>query len=147
MFRGEFRHTLDKKGRIILPVKFRGALADGLVITKGMEKCLWVYSRAEWLRLEDEIRLLPRTSEDARMYSRIVVAGSEDEVLDKQGRISIPEPLRDYAELTKDIVIIGVIDRLEIWDKQSWDSYSKKAEEAYPTIAEKLTEKFLKRKD
>lgn len=147
MFRGEFCHTLDKKGRIILPVKFRGMLEDGLVIAMGLDECLWIYSRTEWEQREDEIRRLPQTSEDARRYSRMVVGRSEDGVLDKQGRISIPEHLRKYAGLTKEIVIIGVIDRLEIWDKQKWDSYSRETNEDYPRIAERLTDRFLKRKD
>lgn len=140
MFLGEFYHSLDGKGRIILPSKFRKALADGLVVTKGMEKCLFIVSKTDWSELEAKIRSLPLTKKDARQFSRFFFAGATEEVLDKQGRVLIPFSLRDYAELKREIVIIGVAGRLEVWSKKSWEAYRKKAETSYTEVAENLTE-------
>ncbi|HAW60224.1 MAG TPA: cell division/cell wall cluster transcriptional repressor MraZ [Actinobacteria bacterium] len=140
MFVGEFQHTLDGKGRLILPSKFRDALADGLVITKGMEGCLFIFPKSEWPQLEDKVRSLPLTKKDARKFSRFFFAGATEEVLSKQGRVLIPENLRKYAGLEKDIVVIGVSNRLEIWDKERWAAYSKEAGESYENVAEELTD-------
>lgn len=140
MFLGEFQHTLDGKGRLILPSKFRDALADGLVITKGMEGCLFIFPKSEWPQLEDKVRSLPLTKKDARKFSRFFFAGATEEALSKQGRVLIPENLRKYAGLEKDIVVIGVSNRLEIWDKERWAAYSKEAGESYENVAEELTD-------
>lgn len=140
MFLGEFQHTLDGKGRLILPSKFRDALADGLVITKGMEGCLFIFPKSEWPQLEDKVRSLPLTKKDARKFSRFFFAGATEEALSKQGRVLIPENLRKYAGLGKDIVVIGVSNRLEIWDKERWAAYSKEAGESYENVAEELTD-------
>ncbi|MDI6892134.1 MAG: division/cell wall cluster transcriptional repressor MraZ [Actinomycetota bacterium] len=140
MFLGEFQHTLDGKGRLILPSKFRDALADGLVITKGMEGCLFIFPKSEWPQLEDKVRSLPLTKKDARKFSRFFFAGATEEALSKQGRVLIPENLRKYAGLGKDIVVIGVSNRLEIWDKERWAAYSREAGESYENVAEELTE-------
>lgn len=140
MFLGEFEHSLDSKGRIILPAKFRAGLADGLVITKGMEKCLFIFSRAEWPQLEEKVRGFPFTKKDARKFSRFLFAGASEENLDKQGRIPIPQNLREYAELKKDVVIIGVSNRVEIWSKKNWDLYVKDAKSSYTDVAEDLTD-------
>lgn len=140
MFLGEFQHTLDNKGRLILPAKFRDALADGLIITKGMENCLFVFPKKEWLVFEKKIASLPLTKKDARKFTRFFFAGATEDVPDRQGRISIPQHLREYASLKKDVVIIGVSTRLEIWDKKIWDDYSKGAEASYADVAEELTD-------
>jgi len=138
MFLGEFQHSLDEKGRAILPSKFRKALADGVVITVGMEKCLFIIPKTEWPQWEDKIRALSLAKRDARKFSRFFFAGASEESITKQGRISIPNGLREYAGLNKDIVIIGVSNRLEVWDKDSWKAYQKEAEGSYSDIAEEL---------
>ncbi len=140
MFLGEFQHSLDAKGRIILPVKFRDALADGLVVTKGMEKCLFIFSRSEWPHLQDKVQSLPLAKRDARQFSRFFFGGATEEELDKQGRVLIPEHLRQYAELNRDVVIVGVSNRLEVWNKENWEAYVKEAESSYVEIAEELTD-------
>ncbi|MDI6799324.1 MAG: division/cell wall cluster transcriptional repressor MraZ [Actinomycetota bacterium] len=138
MFLGEFEHSLDEKGRLILPSKFRDALSDGVVITVGMEKSLFVIPKTEWPQWEDKIRSLPLAKKDARKFSRFFFAGASEEEITKQGRISIPANLRNYAGLSKVVVIIGVSDRLEIWDKDNWLAYQGEAEESYSDIAEDL---------
>ncbi|MDI6689884.1 MAG: division/cell wall cluster transcriptional repressor MraZ [Actinomycetota bacterium] len=140
MFSGEFHHTLDSTGRLILPAEFRDALADGLFIAKGMEKCLFIFSRKEWLQLADKIRLLPLTKKDARQFSRCFFSGAKEGILDKQGRVLIPDHLRKYAGLNKDVVIIGVSNRLEIWNREKWETYRKQAEKSYAEVAEHLPE-------
>ena len=140
MFLGEFQHSLDAKGRVTLPAKFREALADGLVITKGMEKCLFVFSRSEWPSLQDKVQSLSLGTKDARQFSRIFFGGATEEELDKQGRVLVPEHLRQYAELDKDAIIVGVSNRLEVWNKENWDAYVREAESSYVEIAEELTD-------
>jgi len=140
LFLGEFQHSVDAKGRIILPAKFRDALADGLVVTKGMEKCLFIFSRSEWPQLQAKVQSLPLAKRDARKFSRFFFGGADEEDLDKQGRVLIPEHLRKYAELDRDVVIVGVSNRLEIWDKNNWDEYVEEAESSYVEIAEELTD-------
>jgi len=138
VFLGEFCHFLDEKGRLILPSKFRDALADGVVITVGMEKCLFVIPKTEWPRWEDKIRSLPLAKKDARKFSRFFFAGASEEDITRQGRILIPGNLREYANLNKEVVIVGVSDRLEIWSKENWEAYQKEAESSYSDIAEEL---------
>lgn len=138
MFYGEYQHTIDEKGRLILPSRFREALADGLMIVKGLEGCLFVFPKSEWLRLEDKISALSLTKRDARKFARFFFSGATEEVSDKQGRVLVPEHLREYADLKKDIVITGVSNRLEVWAKEKWQSYSKEAAGSYEDIAEDL---------
>lgn len=138
LFLGEFEHSLDEKGRLILPAKFREALSDGVIITVGMEKSLFIIPKTEWPVWEDKIRSLPLAKKDARKFSRFFFAGASEEEITKQGRISIPATLRDYAGLDKLVVIIGVSDRLEIWDKENWLSYQGEAGDSYSDIAEDL---------
>ncbi len=140
MFSGEFHHTLDSTGRLILPAEFRDALADGLSIAKGMEKCLFIFSRKEWLQLADKIRRLSLTKKDERQFSRFFFSGAKEGILDKQGRVLIPDHLRKYAGLNRDVAIIGVSDRLEIWDREKWETYQKQAEKSYDEVAEHLPE-------
>ena len=140
MFLGEFRHSIDKKARVILPAKFRDALKDGVVVTRGLDNCLWIFSKTEWVQVEDGIRKLSLTKNNARKFTRFLLSGASEEELDRQGRISLPQQLREHAGLERDIVIIGVSDRLEIWSKENWDKYAKEAEGSFADVAEELTE-------
>lgn len=140
MFLGEFRHSIDKKARVILPAKFRDALKDGVVVTRGLDNCLWIFSKTEWMQVEDGIRKLSLTKNNARKFTRFLLSGASEEELDRQGRISLPQQLREHAGLERDIVIIGVSDRLEIWSKENWDKYAKEAEGSFADVAEELTE-------
>lgn len=140
MFVGEFQHTLDPKGRLILPSKFREALSDGLVMIKGFENCIFIFSRAEWPKVEDKLRALPLLKKQARMLSRYLFSGTSEDKPDKQGRVMVPQNLRDHAELEKEIVIIGVANRLEVWSKANWERYSAEAKSSYEEVAEELAD-------
>ncbi|GAX91015.1 division/cell wall cluster transcriptional repressor MraZ [Effusibacillus lacus] len=140
MFMGEYQHNIDEKGRLIIPSKFREELGAGFVITRGLDNCLFVYPRKEWEILEAKLKSLPLTSADARAFVRFFFSGAGECELDKQGRILIPIPLRDYAKLVRDCVVIGVSNRVEIWAKEAWESYSNDAADSFAAIAEKLTD-------
>lgn len=140
MFIGEYQHTIDKKGRIIMPSKFREDLGSDFIMTKGLDNCLFVYSNSEWEVLEGKLRSLPLTNKDARAFVRFFFAGATECTLDKQGRILIPNNLREHAKLTKDAVIIGVAARIEIWSKEEWISYNNDDSLSYDSIAEKMAE-------
>jgi len=140
MFMGEFQHTIDAKGRLIIPHKFRDALGDNFVATKGLDNCLFVYPMEEWRHLEQKLKSLPFTRADARAFVRFFFAGATECELDKQGRILLPANLRDYAKLEKDVVVLGVSNRVEIWSREEWEKYSSKAEAAYEEIAEKIVD-------
>ncbi len=138
MFLGEYRHTLDPKGRVVLPAEFRSQLADGCVVTKGQERCLYVFPLARWGEEVDRLNRLPRTNGKVRAYTRSVFAGAKQEIPDKQGRIMLPERLRDYADLSREAVVVGVADRIEIWNEPSWEQLSSKADEIYADIEEEF---------
>lgn len=122
MFMGEYSHTIDAKGRIIVPAKFRESLGDNFVVTKGLDNCLFVYtSEEDWRKFEEKLRTLPLTNKDARKFTRFFLAGAAEMEIDKQGRILIPSVLREFAALEKDVVLVGVGSRIEIWDKASWN--------------------------
>lgn len=140
MFIGEYEHTLDTKGRIIIPSKFRETLGDNFVMTKGLDSCLFVYSKSEWLVLEDKLKTLPLTNKDARAFIRFFFSGASECDIDKQGRVTIPSNLRKHSKLEKDIVVIGVSTRMEIWSKQEWDTYNEDENLSYDSIAEKMAE-------
>lgn len=120
MFMGEYNHTIDTKGRLIVPAKFREQLGEAFVITKGNDGCLAIYSKEAWETFLGEIAKMPN-SKNARLYARAFVASAEEVEADKQGRILIPAGLRGYAGLEKDVVLAGVIEKIEVWDKQRWD--------------------------
>lgn len=120
MFMGEYNHTVDPKGRLIIPAKFREQLGDEFVVTKGLDGCLFVYTKEEWHNIEEKFRGISMTSKDARKFSRFFFAGAAALELDKQGRILLPPVLREYADLQKDVVLVGVLSRVEIWDKGRW---------------------------
>jgi MraZ protein len=140
MFLGEFSHALDDKGRLTIPAKFRDGLAGGLVITRGIDHCLAVYPRQVWDHLAERISKLPISQRNARNFSRLMFSGAADFVPDRQGRVLIPQPLRDYAGLDGDAVIIGLHDRLEIWNPENWTALRTEVEENPESIAEQLQE-------
>ncbi|WP_454730319.1 division/cell wall cluster transcriptional repressor MraZ [Cellulosimicrobium protaetiae] len=138
MLLGTFTPRLDDKGRLILPAKFRARLAPGLVMTRGQERCLFLLPMDEFRRMYDQIRQAPVTSKQARDYLRVFLSGASDEIPDKQGRVSIPAPLRAYAGLDRDVAVIGAGTRVEIWDAQAWETYLAEQESAYSDTAEEV---------
>ncbi len=121
MFMGEYNHTIDAKGRLIIPSKFREVLGDEFVVTKGMDGCLFVFDNSEWQTFAEKLRSLPMIDKDVRQFTRFFLAGAAAVEVDKQGRILIPSVLREFADITKDAVLIGVGSRIEIWSKDRWD--------------------------
>ena len=140
MFIGEYRHTIDDKGRTSIPSKFRAELASGCVVTRGLDKCLWVYSKDEWQKLADKISELPITQKNARSFSRLMLAGATDASLDRVGRINLPSYLREYSNISKDVVIVGIYSRIEIWPADVWANFKKEMEDSGDEIAENLSE-------
>ena len=138
MFMGEFHHNIDDKSRIVLPSKFREELGDTFVITRGLEGCLFVYSMTEWNNIVQKLKQLPFTKKDARAFLRFFLSGACECQTDKQGRIAIPSTLVSYANLTKECVVIGVNDRLEIWSNESFSNLFKENEKDIANIAEDL---------
>ncbi len=138
MFLGTHTPRLDDKGRLFLPAKYREELAGGLVITKGQERCLYVFPEAEFGRITQALRNAPVTAKSVRDYSRVFFASASDEVPDKQGRITVPPGLREYAALSRDCVVIGANTRLEIWDASAWDAYLADQEEAFSAASEEV---------
>lgn len=137
---GEFHHTLDTKGRIIVPAKFRKLLGDSFVITRGMDGCLFGYPLEQWDKLEEQLDKLPLTKKDARAFTRFFYSAASEMEFDKQGRINISASLVDFAKLTKNCVIVGVSDRIEIWDEDRWNKFSQEAEDNFEEISEKMTD-------
>ena len=138
MFMGEFHHTIDEKGRIILPAKFRDGLGEHFVITRGLEECLFVYSENDWNKITQKLGTLPFTKKDARSFTRFFLSGATATEFDKQGRINITSPLISYADLKKECVVIGVGDRLEIWSSDNWNKFYDANKEDMSSIAETL---------
>lgn len=135
MFLGTHEPKLDEKGRLILPARFRDELAKGLVITKGQEHCLYVFPMGEFTAITERMRQAPVTEKGARDYMRVMFAGAHDEVPDKQGRVTIPTGLRNYAGLEKECVVIGANTRLEIWGSTSWATYLADREQGFADIS------------
>ena len=119
---GEYNHTIDAKGRLIIPSKFRDSLGDEFVVTKGLDGCLFVYDNKEWSAFEEKLKSLPLTNKDARQFVRFFLAGATVAEVDKQGRILVPANLREFAALEKEVVLIGVASRVEIWSKDRWEN-------------------------
>ena len=138
MFLGTHEPKLDTKGRIILPARFREDLADGLVITKGQERCLYVFPANEFSVITEKLRQAPVTEKSARDYLRVMFPGAHDEIPDKQGRVTIPTGLREYASLEKDCVVIGANTRVEIWDSTSWNKYLKDREKSFADVSKEV---------
>lgn len=131
MFLGTYTPRLDEKFRLILPAKFREELAEGLVLTRGQERCVYVFSAREFERVHEQMRSAPLSSRQARDYIRVFLSGASDEVPDKQGRVTVPAPLRQYAGLDRDVTVIGAGTRVEIWDTASWNEYLAEQEAAF----------------
>ena len=121
MFSGEYNHSIDEKGRLIIPSKFRFELGEKFILTRGLDGCICIYPMSAWDALEEKLRGLPLTNKNARLVTRFLVGGAVTCELDKQGRILIPGPLREHAGLTKDVVLAGTLERIEIWDKARWN--------------------------
>lgn len=138
MLLGEYNHTIDEKGRLIIPAKFRNDLGENVVICKGLEGCLFVYSQEEWESFVNELKSLPRMNKDARIFKRYFFGSASEGSFDKQGRVSVPASLRKAAHLEKDVVLVGVQDRVEIWDKALWEERSMVSEEDLDAIAERM---------
>lgn len=122
MYMGEYSHTIDTKGRVIVPAKFRDKLEDAFVVTQGLDGCLYVYDHVEWEKFEEKLSQLPMNNPNTRKYVRFFLAGACEVEVDKQGRILIPQKLRTHAQLSKDVVFLGMGDRIEIWSKENWES-------------------------
>ncbi|MEB7504235.1 division/cell wall cluster transcriptional repressor MraZ [Arthrobacter sp. NPDC055585] len=131
MFLGTHSPRLDEKGRLILPAKFRDELADGLVLTRGQERCIYVFSQKEFEKVHEQMRQAPLSSRQARDYIRVFLSGASDEVPDKQGRVTIPPALRSYAGLGRELAVIGAGTRAEIWDATAWQEYLEEQENAF----------------
>ena len=138
MFTGEYQHTLDGKGRVIIPSRLRDGLGDRFVITRGLDHCLFLYPNSEWVRLEQKMKQLQFTKKDARTFMRLFFSGAMEVEADKQGRVLIPNNLREYAGIEKDVMFIGVSDRVEIWSESAWKDFLDEADQNYEELAEKL---------
>ncbi len=139
MFIGEYNYAMDNKGRIAIPAKFRSALAKGAVVTRGLDNCLFVYSKTEWTILAEKLSALPISQANTRAFSRLMLAGAMDVKLDGQGRVIIPDYLKKYAGMKKRAIVAGLYNRLEIWDEDSWNAYKIKTEKDSNEIAENLS--------
>lgn len=135
---GEYQHSIDSKGRLIIPVKFRETLGESFVITRGMDECLFGYPMNEWQKLELKLKDLPMTKKDARAFARFFFSGATEVELDKQGRINIPSTLIQYANLEKECVVLGVSSKIEIWAKDAWDEYFEESAQSFNDIAENM---------
>lgn len=140
MLLGEYKHNLDIKGRLAMPVKFRDKMKLGAIITRGLDRCLFAFEAKEWEILSQKIMALPLAQASSRAFVRLMFSGAADLEFDAQGRILIPEPLRKYADLKKQVVITGLYNRIEIWDEDEWNKYKSRAELESNEIAEKLGE-------
>ena len=138
MLMGEYHHTIDDKNRLVIPSKFRTLLGENFIVTRGLDKCLFVYSLAEWTKIVDKLKTLPFTQQNARNFNRFFLSGAANCEFDRSGRVCIPNPLTEYAKITKDCVNIGVSDRLEIWAKEAWDEFLNNNEDQLSDIAENL---------
>jgi MraZ protein len=137
---GEYHHTVDEKGRMIIPAKFRDALGARFVMTRGLDNCLFVYPMDEWAQMEQKLKALPLMKADARAFTRFFLSGATECELDKQGRVTIPPNLREHARLESNAVVIGVSNRVEVWSKEMWETYSQNSEASFNEIAEKLVD-------
>lgn len=140
MVLGEFIHSLDSKGRVAIPAKFRSKLKEGIIITRGLDRCLFVFNVSEWKRLAEKLINLPLAQANSRAFTRLMLAGAVDVNLDVQGRVLIPEYLRRYAGLKNKVVVAGLYNRIEIWDASRWKEYKTKTENSSEEIAERLGE-------
>ena len=142
MFIGEYHHSIDEKGRLAVPTKYRESLGLGAVVTRGLDRCLFMYPMAAWQEISSHLATLPFSKANTRSFTRFLLAGAMDVELDKQGRIVVPEYLRTFAGLRKSVVIAGLYNRLEVWDAEAWERYRAGAEQGSADIAETLGSDF-----
>ncbi len=140
MFIGEYTHSIDQKGRMAIPAKFRKDLGAGAIVTRGLDRCLFVFTRGEWETLAKKLVALPLAQANSRAFIRLMLAGAAEGEIDQQGRILIPDYLRKYADLKKQVVVTGLYNRVELWDTAAWGAYKAKTESASDEIAEKMGE-------
>jgi len=140
MFIGEFHHTIDSKGRVAIPAKFRASISGGAIVTRGIDRCLFVFPSADWEKLAQKLTNLPLAQANSRAFVRLMLSGAADLELDSQGRVLVPDYLRKYAGLDKEAVVCGIYNRMEIWDAATWEEYRVKTESSSEEIAEKLGE-------
>ena len=138
MFIGEYNHNLDDKGRLAIPAKFRSLLKKGGVVTKGLDNCLFLYTKEQWQKIAQKLSALPISQSKARAFTRHFLAGAMDLEFDNQGRVTLPEYLRSFSSLKKNVIIAGLYNHLEIWDKNAWDKYKLESEKNSNDIAEEL---------
>ena len=139
MLIGEYEHSIDAKGRLIMPAKLKEDIGEKFVITKGLDGCLFVYSQNEWKLFEEKLRTFPLTNKDARALMRFFLAGAMECEIDKQGRFLITSNLREFAGIEKEVVIVGVLNKIELWSKEKWTAYSEKENMEADEIAEKMS--------
>jgi MraZ protein len=140
MFAGEYQHTLDDKGRVTMPARLREELGERFVITRGLDQCLFVYPLNEWVKVEENLKKLPFTRSDNRAFTRLFFSGAAELEADRQGRVLIPQNLREHAGIEKEVMIIGVSNRVEVWSEQAWKTYSSEANASFEQTAEKLVD-------
>lgn len=140
MFLGEYKHSIDPKGRVTIPARFRDELGSSFVATKGLDDCIFIYPMDEWKILEGKLKTLPFTRADVRSFVRFFFAGACELEMDKQGRILLPANLREYAGIEKELVVIGVGSRVEIWSSETWEGYNQTTESSFESIAENLVD-------
>lgn len=138
MLIGEYSHNLDDKGRLAVPKKFRQVLSKGAVVTRGLDNCLFLYTKDEWAKLAEKLSSLPFSQANTRAFARLMLAGAMDVKLDKQGRVILPEYLRTFADLKKNVIVAGLYNRLELWDQEKWTEYKSVTEKQSNTIAEQM---------
>lgn len=140
MFIGEHSHTIDEKGRLAVPAKYRADLAQGIVVTRGLDGCLWLYPKEPWEQIALRLASLPVSRKDSRAFARLMLAGAWDAQLDNQGRVTVPEYLRLYAGISRQVIIAGLYDRLEVWNEDRWHEYRARTEAVSEQIAESMAE-------
>ncbi len=142
MFYGEYLHSIDRKGRLILPAKFReaakGSFVEKFYLTRGLDKCLFMFSEEEWRTQEGKFKAIPFTKQEARTFNRLYFSGAVEIVPDRQGRILLPQYLKDFAEIKREVIIVGVSNRIEIWAKNKWEEFYGNSRQSFEEIAEKL---------
>ncbi len=140
MFTGEFQHTLDEKGRVIIPARLREGLGDTFMITRGLDGCLFIYHFDTWTKIEQKVKELPLARKDARAFARYFFSGAAEVEIDRQGRVLIPQNLREHAAIEKEVMIIGVSDRVEVWSEKAWREYTSAENLDFEGAAETLAD-------
>lgn len=140
MFIGEYQHSVDGKGRLAIPVKFRRELQKGAVVTKGFDHCLFVFTASEFRKLAERLAAAPISKSDARAFSRFMFAGAMEVKTDRQGRVLLPDYLRKYANVGEEVIVTGLMNRIEIWDSRAWEKYRSKMEKDSDRIAERMSD-------